>query len=286
MLIDGENTAVSDPDRSHCEHALKSLDHLVVIDLFLTETAALADVVLPATSWGETDGTLTNTERRIQRVRAAVPPPGEAKPDWEILSMLANALSIPGFEYDSPKEVFNELCDVAPIYAGVDWDMVDDGRYQWPVPYKGHPGTPRLHEDGFISGKALFRVIGFRDPAETVDEEYPVWLTTGRRLQNYHTRTQTGRSSGIEYLAPEEYLEVHPDNVNKWGLTDGGWAKVTSRRGEIKIKVKATPRSPRGTVFASFSFAETPVNMLTGSGYDPTTHTAELKVCTVRVEPL
>ena len=285
FLIDGENTLISDPNREHTEHALKQLDHLVVIDIFLTETAQMADVVLPAASWAEVDGTLTNTERRIQRVRAAVTPPGEAKPDWWILSALANAMSIPGFEYDSAKEVFNELCNVAPIYAGVDWDMIDDGQYQWPVPYKGHPGTPRLHEGGFSHGKALFRVIGYRDPAEVVDEEYPVWLTTGRRLQNYHTRTQTGRSAGIEYLAPEEYLEVNPDNVAKWGLTDGGWAKVTSRRGEVKIKVKSTPRSPKGTVFASFSFAETPVNMLTGSGYDPNTHTAELKVCTVRVEP-
>ncbi|MCB0118595.1 MAG: molybdopterin-dependent oxidoreductase [Anaerolineales bacterium] len=286
MLIDGENTLVSDPDRVHSEHALNSLDHLVVIDIFLTETAAMADVVLPATSWGETEGTLTNTERRIQRVRAAVTPPGESKPDWEILTMLANAMSIPGFEYDSPKEIFNEMCSVAPIYAGVDWDMVDGGQYQWPIPYKGHPGTPRLHEDGFTNGKAVFKVIGFRDPAETVDETYPVWLTTGRRLQSYHTHTQTGRASGIEYLVPEEYLEVHPENVKKWGLKDGGWAKVVSRRGEIKIKVKSTSRSPRGTVFASFSFAETPVNILTGSGYDPNTHTAEMKVTVVRVEPL
>ena len=286
MLIDGENTVVSDPDRKHSEHALQALDHLVVIDIFLTETAAMADVVFPATSWGETDGTITNTERRIQRLRAAVPPPGEAKPDWWILSSLANAMSIPGFEYDSPQEIFNELCSISPVYAGVDWDIIDGGQYQWPVPYKGHPGTPRLHEDGFTNGKALFKVIGFRDPAEVIDDEYPVWLTTGRRLQSYHTRTQTGRSSGIDYLAPEEYLEVHPDNVKKWGLTDGGWAKMTSRRGEVKIKVKATPRSPRGTVFASFSFAETPINILTGSGYDPTTHTAELKVCTVHIEPL
>jgi formate dehydrogenase major subunit len=286
MLIDGENTLVSDPNRVHGEHALRSLDHLVVIDIFLTETAQLAHVVLPATSWGETDGTYTNTERRIQRLRAAVDPPGEAKPDWWIISALANQLGIPGFEYDSPKEVFNELCSVAPIYAGVDWDLIAGGQYQWPVPYKGHPGTPRLHEDGFINGRALFRVIGYRDPAEVVDEQYPVWLTTGRRLQNYHTRTQTGRAAGIEYFAPEEYLEVNPENVVAWGLTDGGWAQVSSRRGAIKIKVKSTPRSPRGTVFASFSFAETPVNMLTGSGYDPTTQTAELKVCPVRIEPL
>ncbi len=286
MLIDGENTVVSDPDRVHGEHALRSLDHLVVIDIFLTETAQLAHVVLPATAWGETDGTFTNTERRIQRVRAAVEPPGEAKPDWWILSALANRIGIPGFEYDSPKEVFNELCSIAPIYAGVDWEMIDGGQYQWPVPYKGHPGTPRLHEDGFTNGRALFRVIGYRDPAEVVDESYPVWLTTGRRLQNYHTRTQTGRSAGIDYFQPEESLEINPDNVQAWGLQDGGWARLSSRRGAIQIKVKATPRSPKGTVFASFSFANTPVNILTGSGYDPNTHTAELKVCPVRVEPL
>ena len=286
MLIDGENTVVSDPDRLHGEHALRSLDHLVVIDIFLTETAAMAHVVLPATSWGETDGSYANTERRIQRVRAAVTPPGEAQPDWWILSALANRIGIPGFEYDSPKEVFNELCSVSPIYAGVDWEMIDGGQYQWPVPYKGHPGTPRLHEDGFSNGKALFRVIGYRDPAEVVDEEYPVWLTTGRRLQTYHTSTQTGRSVGIDFFAPEEYLEINPANVQAWGLTDGGWAKLSSRRGSIQIKVKSTPRSPKGTVFASFSFAETPVNILTGSGYDPVTQTAELKVCPVRVEPL
>lgn len=286
MLIDGENTVVSDPDRVHGEHALRSLEHLVVMDIFLTETAELAHVVLPATAWGETDGTFTNSERRIQRVRQAVTPQGEAKPDWWIISALANRMGIPGFEYDSAKDVFNELCSVAPIYAGVDWDMVADGQYQWPVPYKGHPGTPRLHENEFSNGRGLFKVIDYRDPAEVVNEEYPVWLTTGRRLQTYHTRTQTGRSQGIEYFVPEEVLEVHPDNVATWGLQDGGWARMSSRRGVITIKIKATNRSPRGTVFASFAFNETPVNILTGSGYDPVSQTAELKVCPVRVEPL
>ncbi|MCB0084979.1 MAG: molybdopterin-dependent oxidoreductase, partial [Caldilineaceae bacterium] len=284
MLIDGENTLVSDPDRTHGEHALKSLDHLVVIDIFLTETAALAHVVLPATAWAETDGHFTNSERRIQRVRRAVTPPGEAKPDWWIVSALATRLGFAGFEYDSPKEVFNELCRVSPIYAGIDWEMAEKGEYQWPIPYKGHPGTPRLHEDEFINGRGIFRVINYRDPAEVVDAAYPVWLTTGRRLQTYHTRTQTGRAQGIEYFVPEEVLEVHPDNVAAWGLQDGGWATMRSRRGSIRIKVKATERSPRGTVFASFAFNETPVNILTGSGYDPITQTAELKVCPVRVE--
>ena len=285
MLIDGENTVVSDPDRKHCEHALKRLDHLVVIDLFLTETAAFADVVLPATAWAETDGVCVNTERRAQRLRQAVPPVGEAKPDWWIVSAIARRCDIPGFDFTSAKDVFNEFCSVSPIYAGLDWDRIDRGEYQWPVPHKEHPGTPILHEGEFKNGRGVFRVIGYRDPAETVSAEYPVWLTTGRRLEAYHTRTQTGRASGIDYLLSEESLEVHPDNLRHWGLNDGDWCQMSSPRGTVKIKVKATARSPRGTVFTSFGFNDVPINVLTGSGYDPTTQTAELKVCPVRIEP-
>lgn len=286
MLIDGENTLVSDPDRCHGEAALRSLDHLVVIDIFLTETAALADVVLPATGWGETDGHFTNTERRIQRVRAAVPPPGQARPDWWIVGEIARRMGIPGFDYASPVEIFNELCALSPIYAGVDWELAESGQYQWPIPYRGHPGTPRLHENGPANGRGKFMLPGYRDPAEVVDEEYPVWLTTGRRLQSYHTRTQTGRAAGMDYLLAEETLEVHPDDLARWGLHEGGWCRMSSRRGAVLIKVKATHRSPRGTVFASFSFNDVPINVLTGSGYDPVTQTAELKVCPVRLEPV
>jgi len=285
MLIDGENTVVTDPDRHHCEKALGSLDFLVVADLFMTETAALADVVFPASGWAETDGVATNTERRVQRVRAAVPPPGEAKPDWWIINELARRMGFEGFDFESPKEVFNELCELSPVYHGLDWDRIEQGEYQWPVPEAGHPGTPRLHEDGFVNGRGVFKLVKYRDPAETVSDDYPVWLTTGRRLASYHSRTQTGRSAGIDYLLPEELLEVHPDDVEAWGLVDGGWASVASPRGEVTIKVKATNRSPRGTVFASFAFAATPVNDLTGGGYDPNTDTAELKVCPVRVVP-
>ena len=286
MLINGENTLVSDPDRTHGEHALRSLDHLVVIDIFLTETAELADVVLPATSWGETDGSFTNTERRVQRVRAAVSPQGEARPDWWVISRLAQRMGLDGFDYDSASEVFNELCSVSPIYAGLDWDLVATGKYHWPVPYRGHPGTPILHRDEFLNGRGLFSVLNYRDPAETVDGEFPVWLTTGRRLQAYHTRTQTGRARGIDYLLPEESLEVHPDDLIEWSLRDGDWCQLSSRRGSIRIKIKSTRKSPRGTVFSSFSFNDVPINVLTGSGYDPITETAELKVCPVRVESL
>ncbi|HCK09460.1 MAG: formate dehydrogenase subunit alpha [Gemmatimonadetes bacterium] len=286
MLIDGENTVVSDPDRQHCEEALKNLEHLVVIDIFLTETAQLADVVLPATAWAETDGVFTNTERRVQRVRAAVSPAGEARPDWQIVCEIAKRLGFEGFDFTEPKEIFNELCNVSPIYNGLDWDRIEKGEYQWPVPQAGHPGTPILHEDEFPNGRGVFKVINYRDPAETISENYPVWLTTGRRLASYHTRTQTGRATGIEYLLAEESLEVHPDDVEAWGLENGGICKMSSPRGTVDVRVRATDRSPRGTVFASFSFNDVPVNILTGSGYDPVTETAELKVCPVRVEPI
>ena len=286
MLIDGENTVVSDPDRKHCEHALKSLDHLVVIDIFLTETAKMADVVFPASAYAETDGVCTNTERRVQRLRQAVPPPGEAKPDWWIICQLAKRLGFDGFEYESAKEIFNELCGLSPIYTGLNWDRIDKSEYQWPVPEVGHPGTPILHEEEFKNGRGIFKLVRYRDPAETISKKFPVWLTTGRRLQAYHTRTQTGRSSGIDYLLSEESLEVHPDDVVAWNLVDGEFCRLSSERGSVEVRVEATTRSPRGTVFTSFSFNDVPVNILTGSGYDPTTDTAELKVCPVRVEPL
>lgn len=285
MLIAGENTVVSDPDRAHCQHALETLDHLVVIDLFLTETAELADVVLPASAWAETDGVFTNTERRIQRVRAAVPAQGEAKPEWWIVAQIAQRMGAPGFDWESPQEVFDELCSVSPIYAGVDWDKAGEGTYQWPVPHQGHPGTPRLHEDVFpnASGKGRLMRVGYRDPAEVISPEFPVWLTTGRRLQHYHTRTMTGRA-GMHWFVPEELLEVHPDDLITYGLEDGGWCRMVGSRGAVELKVQANDRSPRGTVFCSFSFGDVPVNILTGAGYDPITETAELKVCPVRLE--
>jgi len=285
MLIDGENTVVTDPDKKHCEKALNSLQHLVVIDLFMTETAQLADIVFPATGFAETDGVQTNTERRVQRLRAAVPPPGEAKPDWWIISEISKRMGNKQFEhFNSAKDVFNELCSLSPIYNGLDWDRIENSEYQWPVPEKDHPGTPRLHEKEFKNGKGLFKIIGYRDPAEVIDEDYPVWLTTGRRLQAYHSRTQTGRSAGIDYLLNEETLEVNPKDAIAWQIRDGDFVEMSSRRGSITIKVRVTDTSPQGTVFTSFSFASVPVNILTGSGYDPVTDTAELKVCPVRIE--
>src|SRR5690606_10184845 len=213
MLIDGENSVVSDPDRAHTEHATAAPEPLAVIDLVLTETAQLAHVVLPASAWGETDGTQTNTERRVQRLRQAVPPQGEARPDWWIVAQIARRCGFRGFEWQSAAEVFDELCSVSPIYAGLDWQRVSEGEsVHWPVPTKDHPGTPILHVGEFKNGKGIFSIVEWRPPAETLSAEFPVWLTTGRRLQAYHTRTMTGKSKDIEYILREETLEVHPDD--------------------------------------------------------------------------
>ena len=231
MIINGENTLISDPDRAHCQHALESLDHLVVIDIFLTETAELADVVFPATAFAETDGVCVNTERRVQRLRAAVPPPGEAKPDWWIVSRIARRMGIPGFDFASARDVFDELCSLSPIYAGLDWDRIERNEYQWPVPHRDHPGTPILHQEEFPNGRGIFSKVDYRDPAESVSAEFPVWLTTGRRLPAYHTRTQTGRARGIDYLLSEESLEVHPDDVAAWGSDRGGLVPPDQRQG-------------------------------------------------------
>lgn len=284
MLICGENSLVSDADRHHTEHAMKQLDHLVVIDIFLTETAEIADVVLPASAWGETDGTQVNTERRVQRLRQAVPAQGESRPDWWIVMEIARRCGIQGFDWNSAADVFDELCSVSPIFAGLDWERVGRESIQWPVPGKDHPGTPILHVGEFKNGRGLFRLVEYRPPAESVSEEYPVWLTTGRRLQAYHTRTQTGRSQGIDYLLDEESLEIHPEDMRAWGLADGDWVRMSSPRGHVHLKVRSAAKSPRGTVFCSFSFNNVPVNFLTGGGYDPVTKTAELKVCPVRVQ--
>jgi predicted molibdopterin-dependent oxidoreductase YjgC len=286
MIICGENTVVSDPERDHCEHALKNLDSLIVIDIFRTETAEFADVFLPATSWGETEGSFTNTERRAQRVRAAVTPHGECKPDWWIYSQIGQRLGIEGFDFESPEQVFNEICSVSPIYAGLSWERIGKEALHWPVLNADHQGTPVLHEGEFKNGRGIFSLMEYRDPAETLSEEYPVWLTTGRRLEAYHTRTMTGRAAGMDYLLPEELLEIHPQDIGEWGLEDGAKVRMTSPRGSVQIRVQANDRSPRGTVFCSFSFDAVPINRLTGSGYDPITETAESKVCPVRGEAL
>ena len=284
LYIMGENPMVSDPDITHVEACLKELDFLVVQDIFLTETAQLADVVLPASSFAEKDGTFTNTERRVQRVRKAINPVGESKPDWEIIMELMNRMGC-NKTYACPSEICDEIASVTPSYAGIDYKRLDDaGNLQWPCPTKDHPGTPYLHKDKFSRGRGLFKPSPYTPADEQPDDKYPLMLTTGRVLYHYHTRTMTKRVEGLEAKVPESYVEINPETAKKLSVNDGDLVRISSRRGEIKIRAKVTDRLDTDVVFIPFHFAEGAANMLTNTVLDSIAKIPELKVCAVKVE--
>lgn len=285
--IMGENTVVSDANASKSRKALEEVEFLVVQDIFLTETARLADVVLPATSFAETDGTFVNTERRVQRVRKAVEPPGEARDDWRIVADLSMRLGYP-MRYAGPEEIWDELRRATPIFGGITYARLEKEGIQWPCPAEDHPGTPFLHAE-LWEGKqtASFQPVPYTPPAEVPDADYPLVLTTGRRRAAYHTQTQTGRSPGLRKILPHEALEMNPADGARLGLADGQSVRVVSRRGAVTAPVRLTERSPEGTVFLSFHFpGQVMTNVLTNDAYDPVTETQEFKACAVRVEPL
>lgn len=288
MYIIGENPVISDPDSSHVEEALKKLEFLVVQDIFLTETARLADVVLPATTFAEKDGTFTNTERRVQRVRRAIEPVGESRPDWWIVCEIASRMGGKGFAFQSPAEIMQEIAAVTPQYAGITYERLELGGLQWPCPAKEHPGTPFLYKEKFStpSGKAKFLPLQYRESAELPDDEYPLLLTTGRSLYQYHTGSMTRRVQGLNVLRAMELVEMNPEDAKDLGIADGDTVRVISRRGEVIAKAKVTDHSPVGVVAMTFHFAESPTNVLTNPALDPAAKTPELKVCSVRVEKI
>lgn len=258
MYIMGENPILADADANHVKHGLEHLDFLVVQDIFLTETAQLADVVLPAGAFAEKDGTFVNTERRVQRVRKAVTPPGEAKADWEIIQLVANKMGL-SWNYASPKEIFAEIAQVVPTYAGMSYARLEQGGLQWPCPTADHPGTPYLHKDGqFARGKGKFHAIEYIDPAETTDEEYPLILTTGRMLYHFHTGTMSRNAKGLDGFKPEEMAMLSPIDAEKQGIKTGDTIEVASRRGTIQTKVQVTSKVPAGVMYMTFHFAESP----------------------------
>jgi len=284
VYIMGENTAVSDANVGKTRRALESVEFLVVQDIFLTETARMAHVVLPAASFAEVDGTFTNTERRVQRVRKAVDAPGEAKPDWMIIAELATRLGY-SMSYNHPSQIWDELARNTPILAGINYNRIELQGIQWPCPTPDHPGTGYLHKDSFVSEKGYFQSIPHVPLAEPPDDEYPFVLTTGRRRSTYHTGTQTGRAIGFDTLVPREWVEVSPEDAAEQKLSEGDEVEVISRRGKVRTQVKITDRSPTGVVFMSFHFPEkTLTNLLTTDAYDPITETPELKACAVRIE--
>lgn len=283
LYIMGENPMVSDPDLNHVKHALKNTEFLVVQDIFLTETAQLADIVLPAAAFAEKDGTFTNTERRVQRVRKAVRAPGCAKADWEIIMELMNKLGYHKLYKDS-SEIFDEMAELAPSYAGIDYRRLETTGIQWPCPDKAHPGTPYLHKGSFIGGKGRFTGVAYKESAELPDESYPLTLTTGRVLYHYHTRTMTGKVDGLNQKSPEGFIQINPNTADRLGIIDGDMVKVSSRRGSILVKAEITDIVTPEVVFMPFHFAESAANVLTNSAFDPDCKTPELKVCAVAIE--
>jgi formate dehydrogenase alpha subunit len=285
IVVMGENPMVADPDVNHARHCLEQLEFLVVQDIFPSETAQLAHVVLPGASFVEKDGTYTATDRRIQRVRKAIEPIGDAKADWEIICLLAQQMGASGFDFPSPKEVMDEIAQLTPIYGGVSYERLEElGFLQWPVPALDHPGTPYLHKAKFSRGLGHFHALEFKEAAELTDEEYPLILTTGRLMFHWHTGTMTRRSEKLHQEVPEAYVEIHPDDATQIGLNGGKRVRVASRRGEIELGVRVTKRIRPGVVFIPFHFAEAAANALTIAALDPTAKIPEYKVCAVKIE--
>jgi len=283
LYIMGENPLISDPDITHVETALKHLDLLIVQDIFLTDTARYADVVLPSACFAEKDGTFTNTERRVQRIRKALPPPGQAKADWEIISDISEKMGHP-MGYASAGEIMAEINRVVPSYGGITYDRLEKTGLQWPCPTLDHPGTPLLHKDRFSRGRGLFHAVDYLPPAELPDQEYPLILSTGRVLYHYHTGTMTRLARGVMERCPESLVEINPDDAERLGIRDGQMVSVSSRRGTLKVKAKVTSRSAPGMIFMNFHFWEAAVNLLTNPAVDPIGKIPEYKVCAVRVE--
>ncbi len=285
LYIMGENPMVSDPDINRVREALQKLDFLVVQDIFLSETAALADIVLPGASFAEKDGTFTATDRRVQRIRTAIEPIGESKPDWQIICELAKKMKAKGFDFPSPKEILDEAASLTPIYGGISFERLEkEIAIHWPCPTKDHLGTPYLHKGEFSRGKGLFNAIEFKEADEMTDEDYPFILTTGRVLFHWHTGTQTRRTPKLDSEVPKAFMEVNPEDAMDLGIVDGELVKVTSRRGSINIMTLVTESVPRGVVFIPFHFAEAAANVLTNPALDPVAKIPELKVCAVRIE--
>jgi formate dehydrogenase alpha subunit len=283
MFILGENPMVSDADIQHVEKSLEALDFLVVQDIFMSETARLADVVLPGVSFAEKDGTFTNTERKIKRVRKAIEPIGMSRQDWEIICDLSTRMGYP-MSYDHPSQIMEEVAQLTPSYGGIYYDRIEKDGLHWPCPNRAHPGTAYLHKDRFNRGLGLFHAIEYLPPEELPDKEYPYLLTTGRIYVHYHTGTMTRRSPSLNKEVEEGFAEINPRQAKELGIIQGERIKVLSRRGEIEIKADLSERMERGMIFIPFHFVESAANRLTNPAFDPIAKIPEFKVCAVRIE--
>ena len=285
FYIFGENLANTEPDIRKVEHELASAEFLVCQDIFPNETTRFAHVVFPAAAWSENDGTFTNSERRVSRVRTASKPPGEARPNWWIFREIARRMGH-HWESNSAREIWdNEVSVLAPQLCGIKYTRIEGDGLQWPCPDESHPGTCFLHRDGqFTCGLGIFTPADWTPPAEVPDETYPYVLSTGRRLAHYHTRTQTGRCEGFNDILGEETADISLADAKALGIANGETIKVSSRRGEVTLRANVTPEVPAGMVWMAFHFREACANWLTNPAFDPFTLTAEYKACAVRID--
>jgi formate dehydrogenase alpha subunit len=282
LLVVGENPMMSYPDQNRVKQALESLEFLVVCDIFPTETTELADVVLPAASFAEKDGTFTSTERRIQLIRRALPPCGESRSEWEVVSDLLTRFGVSA-DYRSPADVMEEIARVTPIYGGVSYGRLDTGGLQWPCPSRDHPGTGILHAEKFSIGLARFRPVEHKEPFEAPDEEFPMLLTTGRSQYHFHTGTMTRRTSLLDREVPGPYVEMNPEDAQKLAVRNGQKVVVESRRGRLYMDARLTLDVPKGVLFVPFHFSEACANVLTGQALDPQSKIPEFKVTAARI---
>ncbi len=283
MFIMGENPLLSDPDQAHALRALESLELLVVQDIFLTETARLAHLVLPAACFAEKEGTFTNTERRVQRVRKAVDPPGEARPDWQILCDLARSAGYKEISYAAPHEIMAEIAALTPLYGGISYDRLEPHGLQWPCTTSDDPGTPILHREHFTRGRGRFIPVEYRPSAELPDEEYPFVLTTGRSYFHWHTGSMTRRTHLLDREERSPFVELNPHDAARMGVREREMTQVTSRRGSILLAARVSDIVPPGVLFIPFHFVEGAANALTNNVLDPESSIPEFKVCAVSI---
>jgi formate dehydrogenase alpha subunit len=283
LYVMGENPMVSDPNLNHAEECLKKLDLLIVQDIFLTETAKLADVVFPSAAFAEKPGTITNTERRVQLSHKAFDPPGQARPDHETIAAVAHRLGTANFPA-TVEAIWSEIIRLTPQYAGISWERIADTGLQWPCPTADHPGTPYLHKDKFAMGKAKLTPMTYRAPAEEPDSDFPIRLSTGRILQHFHTGSMTRRAKVLDYLVPGGRIEISPADAHRLGIRTGDKVRVSTRRGSIVTTAEVVDRVAEGSAFAPFHFSEAAANRLTNDALDPVAKIPEFKVCAAKIE--
>lgn len=279
----GEDPVLSEPNQAKVIESLKKLDFIVCQEIFMTETAKLANVILPATCWAEKDGTFTNSERRVQLIRKAVDAPGQAMPDWKIICLVSTAMGYK-MSYKDPGEVFDEMASLTPSYSGMSFDRNDKLGLQWPCPDSKHPGTKFLHEEKFVRGKGLFHAIKFREAAELPDDDYPLILSTGRTLYNYNIGNMTQKTDAIRQKQSKNFVEMNHSDAKRLDITNGQDVTVRTRRGKITVEAVLGDRVRPGAIWMPFHFTDQPTNMLTNDAFDNITRTAEYKVCAAVIE--